>query len=1428
MTSDDRTFDGSFPIVAIGASAGGLYSLECFLEPLPKKFSFAVVFIQHLSAKHKSLLPELLHKRRPDIEIIEIYEGLDILPGKLYLCPPGREVGIRKGAFHVAPLSREHVHLPIDEFFVSLAEEAGERAISVIFSGAGTDGARGIQAVRTMGGTVFVQDPTTAEFPGMPLAAINAIDVDGVLPPDDIAREIVRIHSAAVASAGPEGLISPAEFEACCRLIHEKTGYGFTHYKRNVVSRRIRRRMYLRGVSSVQDYITLLGEKESEAAMLASDLMIGVTSFFRDRLAWKALKIGVIRKLTIENEEPLIRVWTPACATGEEAYSIAMMLYDELALAGKKQEIQVFATDVNDRALEKAREGIYPGSITADMPSEYMRKFFTCSDDGPSVIISKEIRERVVFAKQDILADPPFSRLDLIICRNLLIYLDPEAQEKCLALFHYALRDGGYLFLGNAESVGRNSALFKSLGHKKCRVYQKVEAKSSSRLPLAAPFAQERPASFPSRRTASELRQSTTEFIQEALLGNYAPAAVAINQNFEILYHNGPTNRYLQQPRGTPTQNLLDLLPEKLRTRVRGGLYRVLQETKPVAIRTSIPRDDERKMPVTLRISKLKDDLFLVVFRQRDAKKGGPSEQAVGIPLDQAAAEDSAVLQLESELSATRDALHSNIEQLKSLNEELQSSNEELQAANEELETSKEELQSLNEELITVNSQLQSKIEEQEETNNDLNNFLASTSIPTIFLDLRFRVKRFTPAMARLIKLIPADVGRPILDMSQEHLGPDLISDAGAVLDNLVPIKKELMINNSWYIRAALPYRASDNRIEGVVITYSDITELKRAEENTRHLASFPQLNPNPVLEVDSSGKVTFFNPAAEKILERQGMDNRDVNVFLPSDLNDMLRNWERKNELSLYREVTLKDRTFGESIYLSPQFNVLRIYAYDITEIKKTEEIQGRLAAIVESAEDAIISKDMNGIIQTWNVGAENIFGYAAVEVIGRNISLLVPPGHTDEVPEILKRISRGEHIEHFETVRLRKDGTIIPVSVTYSPIKDAAGKVVGLSKIAHDISGQKRAEEALQQSEERYRSLFENMLHGFAYCKVLYDEGGRPLDFIYLDVNSTFGNLTSLRNVVGKRVTEVIPGIREAHPELLDIYGRVALTGQPERFEIEFKPLELWLSISVYSPAREYFVAIFDDITERKRAEEDVLKLSEDMAARNVELETVNKELESFIYSISHDLRAPLRTMSGFARIVVEDYAERLDEQGKEHLIRILRGSEKMTKLIDDLLHLSRISRQEMERTEFDMSKMASSIVAELRERDPGRSVEADIAEGLVAFADPLLIDIALSNLLGNAWKFTSKTGKARIEFGTTARDGKSIFFVRDNGAGFNPEYVEKMFLPFHRLHSDDEFEGTGIGLTIVERIIHRHGGKVWAEGEKGKGATIYFTLE
>src|SRR5664279_1073316 len=428
-------------VVAIGASAGGLQAFESFLTELPANFNFIVIFIQHLLSTHKSLMPDILSNQRPDLEFVEISEGLAFLSGKIYMCPASTAVTVQDGAFSLLPLVKEREHFPIDESFVSLADCVDDGLIGVILSGAGTDGVRGIQAIKESGGIVLVQEPSTAEFSAMPIAAISTGLVDRILSPSEIASQILKIDSSNMESLIEGTLIGDASFEPIFRLLYERTGNIFNHYKKKVVARRIKRRMNLSGISSTNAYLEILAAKSSEAEMLASDLMIGVTSFFRDRIVWKILESDVIRQFAMTHDDGPVRIWIPACATGEEAYSIAMLIQEELDRTGRKREVQIFASDINERALELARSGKYPGSVTVNIPSELLKKFCMQSADGQTVSINNDLRQRVVFARHDILNDPPFSRMDLIICRNVLIYFEPQAQDKCISLFHYALKD---------------------------------------------------------------------------------------------------------------------------------------------------------------------------------------------------------------------------------------------------------------------------------------------------------------------------------------------------------------------------------------------------------------------------------------------------------------------------------------------------------------------------------------------------------------------------------------------------------------------------------------------------------------------------------------------------------------------------------------------------------------------------------------------------------------------------------------------------------------------------------------------------------------------------------------------------------------------------------------------------------------------------
>lgn len=883
-----------FPIVGIGASAGGLEALKQLFDAAPSEPGCAFVIIQHLDPTKASLTAELLatHTRMP---VVQATDAVPVEKNHVYVIPPNKYMVIKAGKLGLRePQHHRGARIPIDYFLRSLADDQQQCAVAVILSGAGTDGTLGCKAVKTAGGLVVAQDPSSAQHDSMPRSAIATGIVDTILPPREIAQSLRQYARHPFLRTPPD---DPSQREEGARvdlstvlgLLRARTRYDFRCYKSATLLRRTQRRMALLHIEDFPLYLQYLREHADEVDALVRDLLISVTDFFRDAEAWEVLEHQVIEPL-VRNApaETPIRVWVPGCATGEEPYSVAMLLFEQLQRAGKSCPLQIFASDIDRTAIDYARHALYPQTIAADVSPARLQRFFTPVKDDHHFRVNKSVREAIVFAEQNLVGDPPFSKLDLICCRNVMIYLKPDVQHKLISLFHFALRETGYLFLGSAETVGRQEELFAPVS-RKWRIYRKKDGKAQRdvEFPLVGPTHRDLE---PSHSSHQRREFRLANLAQQRLLDWLAPSAVLIDQKWQILYFSGNCDAYLTHSSGAPTQDLLMKLRPGLRTKVRGAVQRAMSEGETVMV-TSRMKRGTRFVPVqiTARPIRQHDEdelLILLVFEdvaegQETAATGSRSEGPRPVLAETEIDNDDVVRHLEDELAATREDLQSTIEQLgasneefKASNEEVMSVNEELQSSNEELETSKEELQSLNEELHTVNAQLSTKVDELEARNNDLKNLINSTDIATLCLDRAQRIKWFTPAITRLQRLVPADIGRRIGDFSLEKCGAQLLEHAEGVLHHLTPMELEVCTDDGrTYLRRVIPYRTDDNRIDGVVVSFFDITRRRQAEEDLRlrnlYFQEVFNLASVSMARVSTEGRLLDVNAQFASILDR-------------------------------------------------------------------------------------------------------------------------------------------------------------------------------------------------------------------------------------------------------------------------------------------------------------------------------------------------------------------------------------------------------------------------------------------------------------------------------------------------------------------------------------------------------------------------------
>lgn len=1091
--------DITCPIVTIGASAGGLVPLKAFFSAMPCDVGAAYVVIQHLEPKHESLGAEIL-SRVTKMPTMQISQGMPISANHVYVIPPNSYLSVKNAVFELsAPILQNGLRLPIDAFLDSVAVQYQQQAIAIIISGTGHDGTHGLHSIKENGGLVFAQAPDSADYSGMPQSAIDSGLVDIVCEVEEMPKHLIGYlqHPYLKKNEDENKQILKKEashFSRILTLLQSRTGHDFRVYKQGTLGRRISRRMSLHSMKSLSEYLEFLRSNDAEVTLLFKDLLIGVTAFFRDPDAFTELNEKVLTPLLqAKSEDDVIRVWVPGCSTGQEAYTIAILLIEQLERSNKHCAIQIFASDIDERALSVARMGLYPESEFSLFPRQRLNRFFTREDHNYRV--NKALRDTITFATQNLISDPPFSNLDLITCRNLLIYLNTDIQLKVLALFHFALRESGSLLLGHSETCSQQPDLFKAI-NKKWRIYKRNPAIKANKLEF--PIGSKSPAYKIPDEPVKNSNKGQVDFAniaQTHLLQDFAPAAVLVDQKNQVLHFTGPTSRYLEQPSGAPTHDILNLVRKEFRPKLRVALRKVLADKKRIVVDdvSMASNGDKAQVKITLKPIHLRQDpasLVLITFEIEAEQKSVESAKSQ-LAID---ADKSLIQQIEDELYTTREDLQSNIEELESANEELQASNEEamsvneeLQSSNEELESSKEELQSMNEELTTVNSQYKEKVDELAKSHDDISNLLSSTEIATIFIDSQCRIGRFTPATKGLLNLIATDIGRPLGDIRLKFDDQNLLAEVHQVMDKLVPIESEISCDSGdFYLKRILPYRTIDNRIDGVVITFIDITQRKQTEMRALRLATILKDSNDAVISLSPEGEVRAWNRGAEEMYDWKEQEALKLNMsdLVPEQDRKRLRDFicsisfgESNRSFDLQR-VTKTGRVMDVWATLTPLFNnkgelvELVTTERDITQRKKKEialrASEANFRALIESAPDALVIANEHGKIEVVNNQAEELFGYAKGELLNKQVEQLMPERFR------LKHIVSRDTYNKYPKVRMAgaelgligitKAGIEFPIEVSLSPIQSDHGTLV--SAAVRDISARKEAEDNLRKA--------------------------------------------------------------------------------------------------------------------------------------------------------------------------------------------------------------------------------------------------------------------------------------------------------------------------------------------------------------------------
>ena len=1387
-----HTNDGSnVRVIAVGASAGGLDALTQLLGRLSADTGLAYVLVQHLDPAHESILAELL-ARTTIIPVVQATDGLRIEADHAYVIPPGVQMTLADGHLSLAP--RDRAGGParsIDVFFRSVADVHGSDAVGVVLSGTGSDGALGLEAIKAAGGLTFAQNPASAAYDGMPRAAAATGCVDFVLPPADIAAHLARLGHPGdhrvpdSGSAESAGTLAPI-----LDLVRQRTGVDFAQYKIGTVQRRILRRMVIGNADAFDDYVEMLQRNAAEVDALYADLLISVTRFFRDPDVFAALSKSVFPEL-LKRRAPdeAIRIWVPGCATGQEAYSVAICLIESLGTAPLTTPIQVFATDLSDAAIASARAGLYPHAIETDLSPERLRRFFVREPHGYRV--AKAVRELCVFAPQNITSDPPFSQLDLISCRNVLIYLQPNLHERIFALFHYALKPGGILLLGNSESVGVSSVMFAPLD-KKLRIYTRQNTTGrahyldfpASRTPNAQTVVSAKDARRP--QSANEVQRAADQIV----LGGYAPAGVVADDQLQVVHFRGRTGAYLEPAAGTASFELLDMVRHELRTELRAAIQKARTDADTVRAE-SIPVHDETVLRyvdlevIPFKVVSSAAQYFVVLFedvdraiatrrRARERRVRRRSEGKHG----SVRRRDGAAGEVAQELDAAKRRLQEiadehgfAIGELQAANEEVQSANEELQSTNEELETAKEELQSANEELATLNDELRARNGELATLNDDLTNLLTSMHIPAVIVGTDLRIRRFTAGAERLMNIVPTDVGRRIGDLHANVDVPELEKLIAEVVSTLVVREREVRdTRGRWYSMLVRPYRTADQMITGAVIVYQDIDERKhhaeQVDEARRYADAIIETVREPLLVIDASFCVQRANRAFYEMFQTTAAETGTRSLF---ELGN--GQWDVPQMHTLLEDV-LKTETRCADIEIEHVFPAIgrRVAMLNGRRILFDGD---RLPLILLAIQDITARRDFERrerfLTEAAGVFAGSVGYDATIEAIA---AIAVPAIAEWCVVDVME-----------------PDGTVLRAEVVYHEADPNGfnGPAARKTEIA--------AEQPVASVIRTGQSL-------------LLEE----VPPSYLESGAWIGDELARIRALDPRSVVIVP-LRSGARILGAITLASTRSGSGRRY------------------SREDLV-VAEEFARRATLAIDAAAHYRDMATARLVAEAANRAKAEFLATMSHELRTPLNAILGYVQIMQLEITGPITDVQRKHLRRIEDSQRHLLGLIEDVLAFAKIDagHVDIQLSELSVHEVLAeaAALASVQIQRKGLEYEYDpCGDAVRVRGDGARVRQVVLNLLSNAMKFTDAGG--RITLACVPGDADVEIRVGDTGIGIPKDKLELIFQPFVQLDSTltRKADGTGLGLAISRSFAREMGGDLTATSVVGEGSVFSLRL-